>query len=88
MLLRKTLIEIKLDFYENHISDIDFSFPWSVEREFIGCLASNPKVWLRDQKTRKGTISRRLFLFYKGVMGRYVLAFLAARAGLVLNFSG
>jgi hypothetical protein len=82
MLLRKTLIEREFGFYDQDLAGIHMSFPWNVDKQFLDCLASNPSQWLSEQKRRRGTITRLLFLVYEGVIGIHVLILLAAVLGL------
>lgn len=73
ILLRKTLIEKEMGFYDTCLSETDLSFPWKVDREYVESLCENPKKWLSDQKWRKGTISRMLKGTYQFVGFIYVI---------------
>jgi hypothetical protein len=74
MLLRKTLIEKELGFYDVLLSGVDLTFPWKVPKKFVHELVQDPKKWTRDQLFRKGTVSRRLLYVYCLLVIGYVIA--------------
>jgi hypothetical protein len=86
MLLRKTLIEIQLGFYQQKVACIDLSFPWNVDKQSISSVLADPHRWLVAQKRRKGSITRSLFHVYEGVVAVYVLSILAIGYGFYCGF--
>jgi hypothetical protein len=81
MLLRKTLLERELGFYETAVLGHDLSFPWKVEQQFIAGLADDPDQWLIEQRFRKGTASSLLRYVYFGVTAIFAIVFLAVLFG-------
>ncbi len=86
ILLRKTIIERELGFYDQKICCVDLVFPWKVDKQFVGSLVDNPSAWLADQKRRKGTITRLLFLVYEGVLVIHGIILLAVLIGFCLKY--
>jgi hypothetical protein len=77
MLLRKTLIEHALGFYE-----VDLSFPWSVPANDLPKLRENPKEWIQDRMNHEETITHRLFRVYDCTIAVWLLAIIACMANL------
>lgn len=80
MLLRKTLIENELGFYNCNVpnSGQSFTFPWKVDRQYVSNLMENPENWLNKHQCRKNTISRLIFQIYYGLIVLYGIIFLLA----------
>lgn len=74
MLLRKSLIEDDLGFYQTKVSDTDLSFPWKVEADDLSAIRNAPSLWLKDQKHRKRSITRLLFIIYEALIVFYLIA--------------
>jgi hypothetical protein len=89
MLLRKTLIEHELGFYDVLLSGEDLSFPWKVDRQFLARLLDNPQTWVNDHQFRPGTNSRWLLWIYWGLIALYagvlVAIVLLALVGLTVR---
>ena len=86
MVLRKTLIERELGFFDQELTGIDMSLPWKVDKGFHDSLTSDPLQWLAEQKRRKGTVTRHLFCIYELVIAAHVLILLAAVLGLLRGY--
>lgn len=91
MLIRKTLIEKQLGFYDFVLSkspegqSVDLSFPWQVDRKFLPEFIRDIEKWRSEQEQRPGLITTALFRIYNAVLGLY--AFLASGV-LVLIWRG
>jgi len=81
MLLRKTLLEKELGYYDVHIRGVDLSFPWSVDVQYIDDMALDPNKWKKEQRFRKGTISRLLWLTYWLFVAIYIASLIAVIVG-------
>ena len=65
MLLRKTLIEDELGFYNRQLGLVDLSFPWTVAKKDLEKLKLNPDKWLREERIpSKWRITKLLFRVY------------------------
>ncbi len=64
MLLRKTLLEKELGFYDVRLHGVDMAFPWSVDGKYVPCLIADSDGWQKEQARRRGTISRLLWQSY------------------------
>lgn len=64
MLLRKTLLEKELGFYDVCLHGVDMAFPWSVDGKYVQHLIANADEWQKEQARRRGTISRLLWQSY------------------------
>jgi hypothetical protein len=83
MLLRKTLLEKELGFYESNIAGVDLSFPWKVDAKDLDEIRDSEK-WKTDQSWRPGTISRLLKVTYRVFIAFYVVALAMALVILLL----
>jgi hypothetical protein len=81
MLLRKTLLEKELGFYDMRLHGVDLSFPWNVDRRYVPEMIEKPDKWTNEQKFRKGTISRLLWLTYWVFVVLYVVFLMAVAIG-------
>jgi len=68
MLLRKSLIEQELGFYDRIVGKTDLSFPWSVPKQYLPRLRDDPAGWLEQRRRASGTITRLLFWAYEGTL--------------------
>lgn len=82
MLLLKTLIEDDLGFYKAKFArtEVDMSFPWKVDAEYVPRMRDDPTRWRNEQRWRNGTISLKLRYMYDGVLILHGLALLLALA--------
>lgn len=88
MLIRKTLIEKQLGFYDFSLCElpdgqhIDLSFPWHVDRKFLAEFSKDVTQWRKDQQKRPGLISTILFNIYNCVLALHII--LACAIGILL----
>ena len=83
MLLKKSLLEKELGFYEVRFSgtETDLAFPWRVTPEVVAQMKEAPEAWIAEQVRGPGTIARWLFIIDEVILGVYVLVLaLALRA--------
>jgi len=80
MLMRKTLIENDLGFYDLKLNSIDLSFPWKVDEEYLESMFKDLKGWKNKQMWRSGTISRYLLMSYWLFALLYIGSFIVAIA--------
>jgi len=79
MLIRKTLIEKQLGFYDFLLSEvsegprIDLSFPWQVDHQFLSEFSKDIAKWPSEQEKRPGLIATTLFHIYDVTLGLYVV---------------
>lgn len=73
MLLRKTLLERALGFWDMKIQGIALAFPWWVDGKFHEEMLQDPTKWVRAQLFRSGTISYWLRTTYFSAIGVHVL---------------
>jgi hypothetical protein len=78
MLLKKSLIEADLGFYESKIagSQTDLAFPWRLTPEVVSELKTQPEEWIQKSIRSKGTIARLQFLIYETLIGIYLVLLL------------
>lgn len=82
MLLRKTLLEEELGFYESHLQGIDLSFPWKADVKDINEIVADPDKWKAKQRWHHGTISRLLRMTYWLFIVLYVIALIGVVVGI------
>jgi hypothetical protein len=83
MLLKKSLIEDELGFYQATVSGTDLSFPWKVEADDLSAIRNAASLWIREQKRRKGSITRLLFIIYETLIAFYLIGLVV----LIIGFS-
>jgi hypothetical protein len=86
ILLRKTLIERELGFYDQLSAGVDMSLPPSVREDFLDELASRPDTWRSEQQRAHGTITKRLFLVHEGLFCIHALILGTAFLGLLRGY--
>jgi hypothetical protein len=87
MLLRKSLLEWELGFYDTKLcgSNTDLAFPWRLTPEVVQELKRDPEPWIQRSIRGPGTIARLQFWIYEGLMGLYVAAVILALAGILAS---
>lgn len=88
MLMKKTLIEKEFGFYDQKIMEQNLSFPWNVPTAYINDFLNSPAKWVNKQKTRRGTISRKLFLVYDAMIAIWILFFFGIGVWVHVSFCG
>lgn len=83
MLLRKTLVEKELGFYNILLSGHDLTFPWKVDQQYVSDLTDDPQRWLDRHQRRKKSISRLIFQVYYGVIVIYGIILLVILFGFM-----
>lgn len=76
MLLKKSLLEKRMGFYNTTISGQDLSFVWAVSVEELDDIQTknDAQRWLRSKVRGRNTITRFLFGLYDLLIGLYILA--------------
>lgn len=79
MLMKKTLLEDELGFYQEKISDssVDLAFPWRLAPEVIAILKADPDAWVKKSIRGKGTMARWQFVILEVWIGIYVFILIA-----------
>jgi hypothetical protein len=92
MLIRKTLIEKQLGFYDFLLSEdledprIDLSFPWQVDHQFLSEFSRDIAKWHSEQEKRPGLITTTLFRIYDVTLGLYAVLGLGVAALLYVGY--
>lgn len=86
MLLRKTLIERELGFYDQKLAGRPLSFPWHIEEEHMSSLMREPDKWVDAQLERSTTISARLFAIYDTTIAVWVYIFFIGLIGTIRSW--
>jgi hypothetical protein len=78
MLIRKTLIEKQLKFYDFSLYrdeklHIDLSFPWQVDQRYLTEFISDIAKWRSEQEKRPKLITTRLFRIYNVTLCIYLV---------------
>lgn len=78
MLLKKTLLEDGLTFYESTFenTETDLAFPWRVAPEKLPQMKERPDEWVRENIRPSGSIARWLFVVYEVFLGIFAAAIL------------
>jgi hypothetical protein len=80
MLVRKTLLESELGFYDVKLYGVDLSLPWRVEEQDLKELKNNPVEWQKQQMWR-GKITPYLRYTYWMVIAIYVVILILVLLG-------
>lgn len=86
MLLRKTLLDKELGFYDINLNKVNLSFPWSVEYCEIDEMIKDPKKWIDNQIIRKRSISRKLCLVYYLFVAIYIVLIFVTAISILSKF--
>lgn len=92
MLIRKTLIEKQLGFYDFLLSEdsehlrIDLSFPWQVDHQFLSEFSKDIAKWRSEQEKRPGLITTTLFRIYDVTLGLYAVLGLGVATLLYVGY--
>lgn len=75
MLLKKSLVEKEMGFYDITLLGENLSFIWSVPPDVLKNL-KDPEAWVREARRGKHTITRFLFMLYDALIIIYIGGFI------------